>query len=131
MSQPEIIETPVNAPYWAALREGRLDYQHCADCQHDWLPARESCPACLSPNTLWLKASGKAKLVSFVVYHKAYAPHLGDKVPYNVAIVELDEGPRLLSNIEGEAGHAGWHEGMRLHFRIGESCGRAIPVFCP
>lgn len=129
MSQPEIIETAVNAPYWAALRQGRLDYQKCEDCLHKWLPARENCPACLSAKNHWCSASGQAKLVSFVVYHKAYAPHLADKVPYNVAIVELDEGPRLLSNIEAETGHAAWHEGMRLHLRIGESCGRAIPVF--
>ena len=130
MSLPEIVETKINTPYWQALREGRLDYQHCCDCNHRWLPAREHCPSCLSENTDWLTASGDGVLVSWVVYHKAYAPHLAEQIPYNVAIVELAEGPRLLSNIVDHPDGTGLAANAAVRLRIEQSNGRAIPRFC-
>ena len=48
---------------------------------------------------MWVAPSGKGKVHSFVVYHRAYHPSLADAVPYVVALVELDEGPRMISNI--------------------------------
>jgi uncharacterized OB-fold protein len=129
MSLPDIIETPVTTPYWQALREGRLDYQHCEACGHNWLPARENCPKCLSPETAWRPASGAARLVSWVVYHKAYAPHLADQLPYNVATVELAEGPRLLSNITDCPDGRGLAAGAALTLVISDAHGRAIPCF--
>lgn len=129
MSQPEIIETKITAPYWAALREGRLDYQCCKACGHFWLPARANCPACLSSETDWRAAAGQGKLVSWVVYHKAYAPHLADRIPYNVAIVELVDGPRILTNIVDRPDGAGLTIGAPVCLQIEEDFGRAIPRF--
>ena len=60
-----------------------------------------ACPACLSTGLGWEWASGRAKVVSWIVYHRAYADHLVDRLPYNVAIVALDEGPRMVTNILG------------------------------
>jgi uncharacterized protein len=85
--------------YWDALRAGRLEYQRCGSCGHAWLPARSECPSCLAPDWSWQSASGKAKLVSWVVYHHAYHPWFAARLPYNVAVVELTEGPRLISNV--------------------------------
>lgn len=93
---PEI--DTVNKPYWDGLAEGKLLYQSCA-CGHCWLPARLSCPACLSPDWRWIPAAGRGRILSWVIYHVAYHESLKDKLPYNVAVVELDEGPRLLTNI--------------------------------
>ncbi|MDF3907568.1 OB-fold domain-containing protein [Paracoccus sp. AS002] len=129
MSLPEITETAVNTPYWQALREGRLDYQHCKACGHNWLPARSNCPECLADDTDWRPASGIATLISWVVYHKAYAPHLADQLPYNVAVVELVEGPRLLSNILDRPDGQGLEAGAALTLVIGTALGRAIPCF--
>lgn len=129
MSLPEIIETADTAPYWQALREGRLDYQHCLSCAHSWLPARAHCPQCLAGRTEWRPASGAARLISWVVYHKAYAPHLAGQLPYNVAAIELAEGPRLLSNVIDRPDGQGLEVGTALTLVISEAQGRAIPCF--
>lgn len=101
--QPEV--NPVNAPYWNGLREGRLLFQHCCACNHDWLPPREACPRCLSDSIEWRQASGRGKVISWVVYHTAYDEAFKDRLPYDVTCVELDEGPRLLTNVpNSEAG---------------------------
>lgn len=97
---PEINDT--NRSYWRALREGRLVIQRCA-CGHAWLPARTECPACLAEDPPWVPASGRGTLYSWVVYHTAYHPAFADRLPYNVALVELEEGPRLLTNIVAAA----------------------------
>jgi uncharacterized OB-fold protein len=56
--------------------------------------------------------------VSWVVYHRSYHPAFADRLPYNVAIVELDEGPRLISNVAGVQGGAGLEADMRLVLRV-------------
>ncbi|RYF59896.1 MAG: DNA-binding protein [Comamonadaceae bacterium] len=94
---PEI--TPLTEPYWTALDQGRLTYQRCSLCSHTWLPAREQCPRCLAEEPAWTEASGGGKLISWVVYRRAVHESFNDKVPYTVAVVELDEGPRLISSL--------------------------------
>ena len=97
---PEIDE--VNAPFWDGLKDGKLLYQKCKSCDHHWLPARQECPSCLEANYEWAQASGKGVMTSWVVYHTAFIPAFKDRLPYNVAIIKLDEGPQMASNIVGE-----------------------------
>jgi uncharacterized OB-fold protein len=94
---PEI--TPLSKPFWDGLQDGRLRFQRCASCGHAWLPARAECPECWKPEWQWTDASGRGRLVSWVIFHHAYHPEFRDRLPYNVALVELDEGPRLITNI--------------------------------
>ena len=96
MPKPDVNE--LSRPYWDALREGHLVIQRC-DRGHAWLPARRHCPSCLSPDVRWERASGTGHLVSWVVYHTAYHAAFENRLPYNVSLVELHEGPRLLTNI--------------------------------
>lgn len=93
--------TDINRPYWEAMADGRLSFQQCGDCGHRWLPPRAECPRCLSSDRHWLQSSGHGRLISWVVYHQSFHAMTTDWVPYNVAIVELEEGPRLISNIIG------------------------------
>ena len=88
----------INGPYWAGLREGVLRYQAC-DCGRRWLPPRKLCPSCLRSSWRWEMASGEGAIRSWVVYHTAYHPDFKDRLPYNVAIVRLAEGPQLIANI--------------------------------
>jgi uncharacterized OB-fold protein len=91
--------TPLSQPYWDALRQGRLTFQRCRHCANAWLPPRGECPKCLAAEWDWTDASGKGRVISWVTYHHAYHEAFRDRLPYNVALVELDEGPRLITNI--------------------------------
>ncbi len=92
--------TPETAPYWEALRRHELRVQRCDDCGEAFFYPRNVCPACLSDRLTWVPASGRGRLHSFTIVHAGIAtPPL--PLPYVVAIVELDEGPRLMSNLVG------------------------------
>ena len=91
--------TPLTELYWKGLEEGELRHQRCRSCANAWLPAREECPHCLSDDVTWEPASGRGRLISWVVYHHASHPAFVERVPYNVAVVELDEGARLITNV--------------------------------
>lgn len=129
MAAIAVEKTAVNAPYWDGLAAGALKFQACG-CGHRWLPPREACPACLRGDQWsWREAGGRARLVSWVVYHTAYHPAFADRVPYNVALVELDEGPRMITNIL--APNAALAADMRLALRIEDEGGIAVARFAP
>ena len=88
-----------NAPYWEYAREHQLRMQKCANCGHIRFPVSIVCPRCHSLETEWTRLSGKGKVYSYVIYHQAYHPAYKDDIPYVVAIIQLDEGPRMESNI--------------------------------
>jgi uncharacterized protein len=92
------IETARDA-FWRMIGDGRLHFQRCDGCNNAWLPPREDCPSCWSPKWRWEEASGRGKLVSWVVFHTAFHEAFETRLPYNVAVIELDEGPRLISNV--------------------------------
>jgi uncharacterized protein len=99
---------PTDGPaeeYWAGLAAGELRFQKCSACGHAWLPARQECPCCLLPEWWYQPSAGLGRLVSWVVFHRAYHPYFEGRLPYNVAIVELDEGPRMITNVLHEDGH--------------------------
>lgn len=118
MSFPTPDITEVNRPYWEGLAQGELRYQHCTKCGTDWLPARERCPGCLSDAHEWRPSAGAGSVVSWITYHMAYAPHLESRLPYDVTIVQLDEGPRLLTNITDSAAGEKLALGMRVTLAI-------------
>ncbi|WP_319824006.1 Zn-ribbon domain-containing OB-fold protein [Thalassovita sp.] len=124
---PEITE--INRPYWDGLQAGELRYQNCRACGNKWLPARRYCPGCLADAPEWVIASGRGRVVSWVVYHRAYASYFEDKVPYDVTIVELDEGPRLLTNIVNSQGGTALHPGARVLLDIVTEAGVALAKF--
>lgn len=124
---PEI--TDVSRPYWEGLAKGTLSFQCCLSCGTNWLPPRSTCPACLGDRTAWTEASGTGHVVSWVIYHHAYANHLKDKVPYNVTIIELDEGPRLLTNVTDSDAGTRLTVGARVTLAIEEEEGVALARF--
>jgi uncharacterized OB-fold protein len=86
-------------PYRDALEAGRLDFQRCRACGNAWLPPRVQCPRCLKADYGWETSTGRGTIVSWVTFHRAYDPAFADLVPYDVILVALDDGPRLLSNL--------------------------------
>lgn len=103
MPLPTPTITPLSEPYWTGLSQGELRFQRCVACGHAWLPPREECPRCLAADWRWEVAAGEGKVISWVVYHHAFHEALEDRLPYNVALVQLDEGPRVITNITGGA----------------------------
>ena len=74
--------------------------QRCLACQEAFFYPREICPRCSSSSVEWFECSGRATLYSYVIEHRP-APGFADDVPYVVALVELEEGPRMMTNIVG------------------------------
>ncbi len=96
---PEI--TDQNRPFWESARAGRLRLQRCRSCGRFRYPPARHCYWCLSDQADWEPVSGRGTVYSFVVFHQAFHPAFKDQLPYNVAVVELVEGPRLVTNIVG------------------------------
>jgi len=91
--------TEDGAPYWAATRSNELRVQRCTACSHLRFPPSVVCPKCLAFEHEWTKLSGRGRIYSFIIVHRPQHPGFYNDVPYNVAIVELEEGIRLHSNV--------------------------------
>jgi len=102
MRSPELprpIITPPDRPFWAYLREHEFRLQRCTDCGAFRFPASPVCAQCASQAHEWAPCSGRGEVFSWVVFHKAYFPALARRVPYNVAMIRLDEGVMFIANI--------------------------------
>lgn len=90
--------TPETQHFWDGTRAGELRLQRCDSCAQTYFPPRPFCPSCASRRVSVFAASGRATLHSYVIHHR---PMPGFEPPYAIAIVQLEEGPRMLSNIVG------------------------------
>lgn len=88
--------TPETQHFWEGTRAGELRLQRCRACGNTYFPPRPFCPACASRDTEVYAASGRGSLLSYVINHR---PHPSFDGPYAIAVVRLDEGPTLMSNI--------------------------------
>ena len=87
--------------FWEALARHELYLQQCRDCGTKRFPPRAVCPACLSSATAWVRASGRGIVYTYTVTHQNQAPGFREELPYVLAVVELVEGPRMMTNIVG------------------------------
>ncbi|MBV7482211.1 Zn-ribbon domain-containing OB-fold protein [Bordetella sp. BOR01] len=90
-----------NRPFWEGCKDGKLRMQQCGDCGHIRFPINSACPKCLSGKFDWKDLSGRGTVFSYVVFHQVYNKAFAEDVPYNVALVQLEEGPRMYSNVVG------------------------------
>jgi hypothetical protein len=90
--------TPEAKPYWDGLKEHKLMLPKCEKCGPFFYP-RIFCPKCHSRNLTWIQASGKGKLYSFEIVYQNFNPAYKIKLPYVLAMIELAEGPRMMSNL--------------------------------
>ena len=91
--------TPEAKPYWDGLKEHKLMLPKCDDCGKPFFYPRILCPNCHSRNISWIQASGKGKLFSFQIAHRSLNPAFKVELPCVVAMIELEEGPRMMSNL--------------------------------
>ena len=88
-------------PFWEATKGKEFKYQQCDSCNTVVFYPRRHCTGCTSGKLEWKTASGKGTVYSYSVVRQSYHPFFRNLVPYAVAWVDLDEGPRVLSNIVG------------------------------
>lgn len=90
-----------NKPFWDFCKHHELRMQKCSRCEKFFYPPGTICPHCQNLESEWVKLSGKGKVYSFVIVRRASHPAFAKDVPYVVALIETDEGPRLTSNVIG------------------------------
>lgn len=88
-------------PYWDGAKRHELMMQRCKQASHTFFYPREVCPVCLSSDLEWTKMSGKGRLYSFTVIHQPANRGFLEDVPYTFAMIQLDEGPKMVSNLVG------------------------------
>jgi hypothetical protein len=91
--------TPEARPYWDGAREGRLMVPRCRACGQAFFYPRVLCPFCASRDIEWIQASGRGRLYSFAIAHQIGNKAFRVTMPVVLALVELEEGPRLLTNL--------------------------------
>ncbi|WP_405771526.1 Zn-ribbon domain-containing OB-fold protein [Streptomyces sp. NBC_01538] len=120
--------------YWDAAAEGRLLVRRCGGCGRAHHYPREFCPHCWSEDVTWETASGLATLYTWSVVHRNDLPPFGERTPYVAAVVDLDEGPRMMTEVvtevvtevaDGVGGGLRVGMGLEVAFREG------VPIFRP
>ena len=94
---PEI--TPLTEPFWSAAKARRLVVQRCDECATYRFPPEVGCSHCGSPQATWTEVSGRATLFSWTLAHPPLLPYFQERAPWPVAVVQLEEGPRLVTNL--------------------------------
>ena len=94
---PEITE--LTEPFWTATKARRLEIQRCDGCQTFRFPPEYGCAACSSTEYTWTEVSGRAGLYTWTAAHPPLLPYFGERAPWPIAFVQLEEGPRMATNL--------------------------------
>lgn len=97
--RPRPPDPELTRPFWEAARRHEVVIPRCLECDRYFWPPREACPQCLQPGWQWTPVSGRGRLHSFTVVRQPQNPTFAEDVPYAYAIVQLEEGVRMVSNI--------------------------------
>jgi uncharacterized OB-fold protein len=117
--------------FWDAARQGTLVVVRCRPCGEPFFYPRPFCPHCWSQDVEWLEMSGRATLYTYSIVHQNDLPPFRDRVPYVAAIVDLDEGPRMMTNIV-DCPFEDLKVGMKLMVRFEALSDEfALPMFRP
>ena len=102
-NKPIPVPSPSTEFFWTGVKEHQLLLQQCDKCSAYRFPPSPICPECLSSDYTVKPVSGKGTVFTFGVYHRLYNPAFEEDLPYTVGMIELEEGPRLVSNVVGIA----------------------------
>lgn len=127
-ARPVPVVDAESAPYWEAAREHRLLLQRCTACHRHVFYPRAICPHCHGGPLDWVEASGAGVVHSFTVAHRPAGPAFAGRTPYVIVLVDLDEGPRMLSNLQVDD-VAAVRLGQRVEVAFEELDDVTLPVF--
>jgi hypothetical protein len=125
-TRPLPAPTEIGAPFWEAADVGRLVRPLCDSCGRSFFSPQVACPNCLSTSWTWTDSDGRGVLYSSTVVHRGPTP--GFPVPYELAIVDLDEGWSMLTNLVGGEGPTPLGTRVEVEFLDLED-GHRLPVF--
>ena len=126
---PELPPDPDAAPWWEGIAAGELRFQRCRACGEPIFYPRARCPYCFADDPQWLVSEGTGSIFAFTVVHRAPSKEMASRTPYVVALIELDEGFRMMSNIvDCPPGAVRVGLPVEVVFRIADD-GRRIPCF--
>lgn len=127
--KPLPVVTEENRPFWAGAAAGELRMQRCLGCGHIRFPIQALCPRCIGREFEWAALRGRAEILAVIVYRRAFHPAYAADTPYNLALVQLAEGPRMFGNvIAGQAGEVRVGDRVEAVFdRVGD--GLWVPRF--
>ncbi len=98
-AKPIPTPSPETQRYWEGCKSHELWLPFCRPCQSFYFYPRRFCPRCFGWDIEWRRVSGRGKVYSYAIQHRAFHPGWAQETPYVTAIVELDEGPRLYTNL--------------------------------
>ena len=125
------VPTPETAPYWEAANRGELRLQRCRSCDAFYFYPRPFCPTCLGSDVAWETLSGRATLLSYTINQRPVPGWEADG-PYVIAMVQLEEGPTMMSNIVGvEPTPESLELDMALEVQFDDRGDQKVPVFRP
>ena len=122
--------TPETEPFWAGATDGRLLLSECQDCDLVYHYPRALCPDCFSEDIEWLAADGEGEVYSYSITRTMIGWPEED-LPLVVAYVELDEGPRLMTNVDADPDTVDVGTRVTVRFEDTEDENVAIPTFVP
>jgi uncharacterized protein len=96
---PRPLSPEVSRPFWEAAKRHELVMPRCTICDHLFFYPRSECPRCLSNHLEWMQVSGRGRLHTYTVVYQPANAAFRDDTPYIYAVVQLDEGPRMVSNV--------------------------------
>jgi uncharacterized protein len=119
------------AEWWEGIAQDELRYQECGDCASPIFYPRTRCPKCFSADLHWRASRGSGVVHALTVVHRAPGKQFADDVPYVVALVDLDEGFRMLSRVvDADPQSVAVGNAVKVVFRDGPD-GRRLPYFAP
>jgi uncharacterized OB-fold protein len=123
---PEI--TDANRPFWEGCLAGELRLQVCGSCGHRRYPDSPVCPRCLSHEFEWRAQNGRGRLWSWIIMHQRYLDAFADELPYVVLLVELEDGPWMISALDGDPSELRIDQPLEVVFARVDG-DRALPKF--
>lgn len=117
-----------SGPFWEAARRGELLIQQCRACQAYIFYPRSICPHCFSADIAWVVSSGRGRIYSYTVVHRAFGP-FAEETPYVVAIIQLEEGVRMMSRVLGDRADIAIDRPVEVVFREMDDGEWTLPYF--
>lgn len=124
---PKPTITPITKPFWDSVEEKKLTLQYCDQCHKAIFYPRAHCPHCFHDQLTWKEVSGKGNLKTWSIIHRAGHPAWQERTPYAVGVVQLVEGPSMLTHLLIDPGQLSYQMEVQVQFEVIDD--QTLPFF--